>query len=333
MRFSLRKLTIGLLVVAGGVAYANSLSGAFVIDDRASIVYNQTIRDLSDLGSILETARDSPVAGRPLPNFTLALNYAMGGLEVEGYHLVNIAIHLLCGLLLVALLGRVLGLDIVSQNLPASPDRIAFATALLWLVHPLNTEVVVYISQRTESLAALLILGTLYSVVRASESVGQNRTSWSVLAVVCCWLGVLTKEVIAVVPILVLAFDAIFLAGSWAESFRKRRALYIGLFGSWVPFALVVAQGTRELSVGFGLGVSAWTYLLNQARFLVRYLRLSIWPDCLVAFYGWPEDLTLAQVWPQAAIVLALLGLTLFSLARRPGGGNLASWGCGSLSS
>ncbi len=319
MKFSLRELAPLILLLAAGTAYANSLSGAFVIDDRASIVHNETIRDLGDLAAIWKSAPDSPVAGRPVVNLTFAINYAIGGFDVAGYHAVNIGIHLLCGLLVFLLLGQTLRSNRVTQDLPTHQVRIAFATALIWLVHPLNSEVVVYLSQRTESLAALLILGVLCATVRAAES-GPDSTAvaWTWVAIGCCWLGVFTKELIAVVPILALAYDRVFLSGSWTGALQQRRVLYIGLFGSWIPLASMLARGSRDLSVGFDLGVSAWAYLLNQALFLVRYLRLSIWPDSLVAFYGWPKELTLAQVWPQAAIVLLLFGATLVALSRRP---------------
>src|SRR5688572_1525821 len=89
----------GLLVLATLLTYSNSLSGPLIFDDLASIVENPQIRDLRDLRSVLSPERELPTAGRPLVNLSFAINYAMSGLEVRGYHLVNIAFHVLCGLL------------------------------------------------------------------------------------------------------------------------------------------------------------------------------------------------------------------------------------------
>ena len=87
-------------MIAVVLTYANSLAGAFVLDDEAAIVQNRGITDLSRLGDVLVPAPDSPIAGRPLSSLSFALNYAAGGLDVFGYHVVNIALHTLSALLL-----------------------------------------------------------------------------------------------------------------------------------------------------------------------------------------------------------------------------------------
>src|SRR5262245_3610751 len=89
------------IVLAGLIAYSNSLSGPFVLDDSLSIVSNSHIRGGS-LANLFTADRDSPVAGRPLVNLSFALNYAIGGLDVRGYHVVNIFVHLVGALLIFA---------------------------------------------------------------------------------------------------------------------------------------------------------------------------------------------------------------------------------------
>ena len=98
----------GLIVAAGALAYRNSLSGPFILDDAAAIAGNRTIRQLWHLASVLFPERDSAVAGRPLVNLSLAINYAIGGLDVRGYHVWNVAMHLLCALALFGVVRRVL---------------------------------------------------------------------------------------------------------------------------------------------------------------------------------------------------------------------------------
>jgi hypothetical protein len=152
---------------SGAVAYATSLSGPFIFDDDGSVVENTTIRELGP--AALHPDRESPTAGRPLVNLTFAINYAIGGLNVSGYHVANIAIHLLCSLVL-------FGLVLAHARSAAHPrvrsantrPTLAFAVALLWVVHPLNSEAVDYITQRTESLMALFYLLTVYCALRAA---------------------------------------------------------------------------------------------------------------------------------------------------------------------
>src|ERR1700722_1687476 len=89
------------IVLAGCLAYANSFSVPFVFDDAVSIQNNPTIRQLWPLGPVLHPpGNGSPVTGRPAANLSLAVNYALGGTRVWGYHLFNLFVHILAGLTL-----------------------------------------------------------------------------------------------------------------------------------------------------------------------------------------------------------------------------------------
>src|SRR4029079_6982756 len=151
-------------------------------------------------------------------------------------------------------------------------------------LHPLQSEVVDYVTQRTESLMALAFLTTLYAVIRATQAAAPSR--WYVLAIVACFFGMLCKESMAVAPLLVLLYDAVFCAGGIVAALKQRRVLYAGLASSYLVLALIAISGARSHSAGFSSGVSPWTYLLNQAPLIVRYLRLALWPDALVLDYG-----------------------------------------------
>ena len=133
-----------LIVLAGFAAYYRTLDAPFVFDDNPGVVENESIRDLSRIGSVLSPpAEGAGIDSRPLINLSLALNYAASGLNPWGYRLTNIVLHLLGALALYGLIRRTL-------TLPSSPDRlraqslpIAFSVALLWTVHPLQTESVI----------------------------------------------------------------------------------------------------------------------------------------------------------------------------------------------
>jgi tetratricopeptide (TPR) repeat protein len=306
---------LGLLAAAGLLAYSNSLSGSFILDDVTAIVQNQDIRDWSRFGSVLMPERELPVAGRPLVNVSLAINYALGGLDVRGYHIWNIAVHLGCALLVFGVVRRTLLANRVDRELRERSLDLAFAVALLWALHPLNTEAVNYVTQRTESMMGLFYLLTVYASIRAATT---SPRGWPIVAVVACASGMACKESMVTAPLLVALYDRVFIFDSIKAAVKERWRLYAGLAFSWLVLALLISSGPRIHSAGFSSGVSAWTYLLNQAVMIVRYLCLAVWPTSLVVNYGWPVPLTLGEVLPQALIVVTLLVGTIAALMRRP---------------
>ena len=148
-----------MLIIAAGIwAYHNSLQGPFIFDDHSSVEDNLTIRHLWPIGDALSPPAKSFVGGRPMVNFSLALNYAWGGLAVWGYHAFNLAVHVLAGLTLYGIVRRTLLRPGLRERFGgASGGWVALAVAVLWTVHPLQTEAVTYISQRCESLMGLFI--------------------------------------------------------------------------------------------------------------------------------------------------------------------------------
>ena len=321
------------IVAAGFLAYANGLSGPFVFDDQLSIVENPSIRRWWQPSAVLFPERELPVAGRPLVNLSFALNYAVGGLNVFGYHLVNVAFHLLCALLVFGLVRRTLRLASLAQGGPVrlAPlaegeqlTNIAFAAALLWTLHPLTTEAVNYVTQRTELMMAFFYLLTLYASARAWRDAHARR--WQTVAIASCAAGMACKESMVTAPLMVVLYDAIFLFGSLKLALAARWRFYVGLALSWALLVALTWSGPRIHSAGFSSGVSPWVYLLNQTVMITQYLHLSVWPQSLVANYGWPAALTLADVFPYTFLIAALLALTVGALIRYPAFGFLGAW-------
>src|SRR4030095_10554362 len=118
------------LVVAGALTFSNSLSGPFVLDDQLSIVYNSHIRHLWPPASALVAEPDSPTAGRPLVNLSFALNYALGDLDVRGYHAWNIAVHILCSLLVFGVVRRTMALPLLPRLFNENNVNLGFAVSL-----------------------------------------------------------------------------------------------------------------------------------------------------------------------------------------------------------
>ena len=313
-----------IIVLAGGLAYANSLTGPLVFDDSGSISDNPTIRDLWALVKVLRPPANETVAGRPLVNLSLAINYALGGTAVLGYHATNLAIHLLAGLTLFGLVRRTLLRPALAAKFADAALPLALTVALLWTLHPLQTEAVTYVVQRAESLMGLCYLLTLYAFVRSLEGAGRR---FRTLAVLACLAGMACKEVMVSAPLLVLFYDRTFGAGSFRVAWRERRGFYLALGATWLLLAgLVVSAGNRADTAGFATAVSAWDYARTQAVAVVQYLALVGWPHPLVFDYGTGVVTQAGQVIPSAAALSVLAAGTVWALVRRPALGFCGLW-------
>ena len=304
----LAAVALGLL---GLVAYANSFRVPLLLDDLVAIQDNPTIRSLRDPAAVLLPSGAVTTAGRPLLNLSLALNYAVGGAEVRGYHAVNLAIHLAAGLVLFGLVRRSLLLPGLRERWGATATGFAAATAAVWLVHPLHTSAVTYLSQRAESLAGLLYLLTLYGFVRAAGA--EAARGWLAVSVGSCWLALATKEIAVTAPVAVLLFDRALASASWGEALRRRAGYYGALAGGWVLLAaLMVHSRLGARGVGFDQGLGVLAYAQTELVVVCRYLGLALWPHPLVFDYG-PELRYSAAtaVLPALALVAAAGGFAV----------------------
>src|SRR5271166_5964004 len=320
---------LALLALVALAAYHNSFSGPFLFDDTPSIVENSDIRHLAT------TLREDPQlnagtgVGRPLLRVSLWINYALGGLEVRGYHVFNLLLHLLAAWTLWGLARRMLESPCLRDRYGREAWGLALAIALLWTVHPLQTESVTYVVQRTEILGGWFYLLTLYSVVRSASATGWRVSAWSVAAVVSCLLGMASKEIVATAPLLALALDRVFFAPSWKRLWQLRRGLYAALGCTWIFQAMLLvmaSSGQKATGIGFDVGMRWWEYALTQPYYLCRYLALSVWPSALTLDYGTYLSRSVGEVAPYAAVVLLLLALTFVGLWRNPPMGFCGLW-------
>ncbi|MGC4073494.1 MAG: tetratricopeptide repeat protein [Nibricoccus sp.] len=303
-----------LLLAVLALAYAGTVSSPFIFDDEPAIVENKTIISLARPGVVLSTAPGTTVEGRPVGNLSLAVNYAIGGLKVRSYHVFNFLIHTGSALLLFGIVRRTLTKDIRFKE---NAGWLALLVAAIWALHPLQTESVTYVIQRVESLMGFFYFLTIYAFIRSCEE-GARRTAWQVVAVVACWLGMGTKEVMVSAPLLVLLYDRTVITETFVGAWRKSRGFYGALFASWIFLgALLSSSFGHSQSTGFGGGISGWHYLLTQCRAIATYLGLSFWPAELTFDYGRPLVKNVWAVLPQAVFLTGLLGASLWAVVRR----------------
>jgi tetratricopeptide (TPR) repeat protein len=305
-------LAAALIVLVGAAAYANSFDTPFVFDDIQYVAGNPDIRALWPPDWLAK------VPTRALAYFTFAVNYALEGENVRGYHVVNLAIHLATALALFGLVRRTLRLPKIAPRYRRATDPLAAFIALAWVAHPLTTQSVTYVYQRIESLAALICVLCLYAFVRACAESGVVRRGWAVACAACCFAAAVSKESAVALPLLVILYDRVFLGDRWSDVLRHRY-LHYAAFSSWaVTVSLMVAIGSDYGKAGIGdvEGVTPVTYLLSQSGVILRYLRLSFWPTGLCLDYAWPIARHPGEIVPQGVVVLVLLIATGVGLFR-----------------
>jgi tetratricopeptide (TPR) repeat protein len=322
------RIAAAVIVVAVLATYWNSLRVPFFFDDPVAITENPTIRNLTKLSAVLSPPLNgSGATGRPVVNLSLAVNYAIGGTSPTGYHVTNIVLHALAALALFGVIRRTLRRPSLRERFGAASLPLAFGAALLWSLHPLQTESVTCVIQRTEVLVGLFYLLTLYLFIRAIDEPKKKR--WAVLAIGACFTGMASKEVMVSAPLMILLYDRTFAAGSFAEAWRMRRRFYLGLGASWLLLGFMVLSlgGARGEVAGLGVGpITWWSYALKQCEAILLYLRLTGWPQPLVVFYGIGVVTNPADVWLEFVLLSALVAAAVVALWRSPMLGFLGMW-------
>jgi tetratricopeptide (TPR) repeat protein len=294
------------IVIAGAtsIAYAPALRAPFGFDDEPSIQKNVTIRSLWPASIPLRPPKgDLAVSGRPIVNYSLAVNYAMnrrlhvdqrpdpdGPNKTLGYHLINLLLHLGCGALLFGLVVRTLERGPFGDEWKRSAARVATAVTALWLLHPIQSEAVNYVVQRTELMVSLCYLATLYAWRRAWDArTRYAAVGWRTTSLVACVVGMGSKEVMITAPLAVILYDRAFVLTSWRGLWNGsavQRWFYVLLAATTLCSAALIATGARSATVGFHAGIAWYEYLYSQAWAVLHYVRLFFWPDHLTIDYG-----------------------------------------------
>jgi len=265
-------VVLAALAVGGMLAYANSFTAPFVFDGNPLVRNLQILRWESP-------ERWLTLRPRFIGYLTFDLNYTLHGERVEGYHAINLAIHVAAAALLYALAKRFTSVPV------------AACAAAVFLLHPMQTQSVTYIYQRFEALMGMFLLAGLLCLVRAAD--GKRPVPWLVGSFACYVLSTCSKEVGVVAPLLYLWFDRVFLAGSWRELWARRRYFHLAMVGS-LGLGGCLVYHLREHYAGGGLlcpdQVGVLEYALIQPGVVLHYLRQFVVPFDLCADEAWPVE-------------------------------------------
>lgn len=303
-------LGLGLLVAA---TYGVTLAGDFVYDDRFIIADNSLIRDPGLWGRFF-TQGSWAGAGieahtyRPLPLLSFGLNYLAGGLQPLGYHLVNLAVHLLA----VALLFR------LATQIGWSPGG-GWVAAALFAVHPLQAEPVAAVVGRMDLMAGAAFLGALLLHVEARHRAAAGRPQgWAVAGALGLYaVALLSKEHVILLPLVALLYDRLYLRCRGPRD----AAVYLGyaaIAGLYLVTRAAVFDG--ELLAGAVALVDnplahapPTLRVLSAMRVAGLYLSRVIVPVGLSPDYCYAQILPFAK--PDSAAALLTLGAGLVLVA------------------
>jgi len=299
------------------LAYLGALHGQFELDDRRTVVENPRVRDLGWLGP---GAAFAALRGeRVVTDLSLALDHRRGGLDPFAYHVTSLLLHLAA-----VALAYLFTLRTLERAGSPSPRAIALVVGALLALHPIQTEAVAYVTQRSELLASLGYLAALLLFSRAEERGATPAGAGAWLAAALAFaIGLGAKPVVASLPVVFVLYGHVFLGDAGRGPWRAagRRLLLV------LPFALLgLAQGAGVLrsvqgspDAGFDVPGLPWhRYFLTQWRVLLAYLGLLFWPARQNVDHDVPvaSGLDLVTVLSGIAL-LAMVALALF-LALRP---------------
>ncbi len=277
-----RLLPALLILVICFLAYSNTFEASFHFDDEPNIVENHYLhlKELS-LSKLLAAATKSRNSNRPISYLSFALNYYFGGLNVFGYHLVNLLIHALAGIILYFLLVTTLDLGPLEGKYEGR-EWLALFIALLWVVHPVQTQSVTYIVQRMNSMAGMFCLLSLYLYVRGRLGGMRSVKGWCYSG--CVAAGVLalgSKENAGVLPLMLVLYEFYFFQRLDFRVIRRRWPWVISVLVIFLIIALVYLGPHFIRGVLAGYQIRDFTLgerLLTQLRVVMYYLSLLAFP-------------------------------------------------------
>jgi Tfp pilus assembly protein PilF len=323
---------IALLAVTFAV-YTSGLHTPFLLDDPINIAKNQQIQRPLSLFALFTDPR-------AMVTLSLRWNFLTGGLAVTGYHVLNIVAHAATGWLVFALAWATLTLPVFGgRYVPdgntgkagkLTGEILAGVIALVFLLHPMQTESVTYVIQRAEIFVSAGLVAALLAFVAMKDGITTGSAAGLAAA---CVLGTYSKPSFAVLPALLLVYDLCFLTRGGdgertglATVARRWPAHLVAVVFALVTFALTRRSGSFEANTaGFDIeGIPPMTYLSAQFGVLVHYLRVALWPNDLCFDCGyrgpWPvlaSPLGDSVVLPAA--ILTLLGVaSLMAWKRYP---------------
>jgi hypothetical protein len=291
-RFNL--IAFGIIAGMILIAYSNTFTSSFHFDDNPSIVENAHIKRMTsdNISHILNGVR-------PVVYLSLMFNYQVGGLNVVGYHIFNIAVHIANSMFVYLLMLWTLNLPALETKYRGKAQRMALFGALLFAVHPIQTESVTYIITRTELLATFFYLATFLLFIKGART---QKSSYYVGAFFTAALSMGSKEWAVTLPALLMLYDYLFIAEGKVSIVASRWMVYAAVAITWLIVFRhldLFAPSSSGSGIGFNVsstsGITANTYWLTSLNVIWTYIRLLFLPIKQNLDYEYPIAKTLFE--------------------------------------
>lgn len=298
--------------------YFRALPGPFIFDDLHNILYNQNIQISSlSVENLLDAGFTSPTPNRPLPKISFAINYLVSKTNPAHYRLINIVIHFLTGAFLYLFLKTTLSLPVLTKKY--SYGLLPAFAALIWLVHPVQTQSVSYIIQRMNTMAAMFYILALLLYVQARLAPDKKRSRiLFALCIASFIFAIISKEIAITLPLIIILYEWFFFQ-DLSKNWIKRHlwwlaggvALFVLLGLAYVDFSPLSwfdgAYIDREFSMG--------ERILTEFRVLIWYLYLLVLPlpSYMNIIYDFPVSRSLFD--PITTILCLVFLATILGLA------------------
>ncbi len=327
-----------LILFVGLIVYSNTFNVPFQFDDLDFIQNNPIIKSLDNFFSSTSGYEYNPQ--RFIAFLTFAVNYHFGGYDVIGYHVVNLAIHVINSILVYILV--LLSFNIRSgqtgqdphppgESRPDYSRMIALFSALLFVAHPVQTQAVTYIYQRLTSLATMFYLLSLVAYIMARNAGGVSKGWWRntasaalyLLSVTSAVLAMKTKETAFTLPIIIAVYEFVF----FRTEFRKKVLFVlpvlltlviipISIIGMHKPLGEILSDISEKSRLQTQM--PRWDYLVTQMRVVTTYVRLLFMPVGQNVDYDYPvyHSLFTPAVFCSFLFLLSIFGIGAYLLYR-----------------
>lgn len=333
-----------VLMPLGLLIYSGALGAPFVYDDRGYILDNNSITDLANFLDLSGT--------RYVGFLSFAINYAIGGFTPFDYHLTNVLIHIINSILVFSLVLVTAETPLLRNTAQRDGSyrtlvsALAFSASVIFLVHPLETQAVTYVTQRFASLATMFYLLSVVLYAKSRLAFESSPTDgvrfpikkWTlyVLSLFSVVLAMKTKEISFTIPFVIALYEKLFFNVS-AEGERKRISPYFRLPFYLtlliIPITLVapdmgfdngwrqagsITEEVRVMQMKEAAVLSRYVYLSTQFNVIVTYLRLLVWP--VGQSVDWHYPLSKSFFEPRTmvciAFLLSILGVAVWNFFR-----------------
>jgi tetratricopeptide (TPR) repeat protein len=319
------KVTLIILVFStlGFSIYSNTFESPFVFDDKLRILNNPDIRiDKLTINKLWSAAFGQKSArSRPVGNISFALNYYFHQYELAGYHIINIIIHIVTGILLWLILKKTLNLKSVRPELEHG-EWIALFAAMLWLVNPVQIQSVTYIVQRLNSMAAMLLLLSFLFYLNGRLAVKKGmRWTWFIGAALAWFLALGCKQNTAALPFFIVLYEWYFFQDLNVDWFKRNIKYFLIIFVVFILISIIFL-GTKPLDRLASIGDYAnkeFTLperVMTEWRVVIYYLSLIILPhpSRLNLDYDFPLSYSLINPFTTLLSLIGIIGLIILAV-------------------